>query len=230
MRLGDIKTLNGLKAASSNYVIKVDKVLYGTSLGFALKDLIALDLTGKFVKAKADALNTSNVIGMVVDEDLSFSTNGAWVIATGGRFSVNLKENIFNKGSTYYLSDTVAGGFTDTAPTALGSIVKPVFVAADFNTAFSNNGIMLNLIGIENTAPKSAQVSITNADLSSGNYVLNHNLAQQFVRVEIFDNALSNRAIPSGAISFTDGNKLTINMSTVADGALTGTWTIRASK
>ena len=59
MRLSDVKALNGLKAASSNYVLKVDKVLYGTSLGFALKDLIALDLTGKFVKAKADALATS---------------------------------------------------------------------------------------------------------------------------------------------------------------------------
>lgn len=230
MKLSDIQALNLSKTEVNGYTLKVDKNLYGSPLGFALKDVIGIDSGGKLIKAQANNINTSNVLGIIIAEDLTFGTNGGWVLSLGSTFAIKQDLDLFTKGTIYYLSPTVAGGYTDIASTALGIVVRPLFIATDLNTSFQNTGLMLEALAIENSAPSSAQVSITTADLSSGVYVFNHNLQQQFLSVSVIDNTLSNKSIPSGAITFTDGNKVSINVSSIAGGAITGTWTLKVSK
>ena len=91
---------------------------------------------GGYAKSKADSAANAEVHGVVQS-------------ATGSDFVVVYSGPItgltgLNDSAVYFLSDTVAGSATQTAPTALGTINKPVFVATSATTA-----IIVNMRGIE---------------------------------------------------------------------------------
>lgn len=98
-----------------------------TAHGFATKDLIYHTGTN-YAKAKADTPLTAEVIGVV----LGVTTN-KFVLAKTGKITVT--------GLTvgqYYLSDATAGLATQTEPTAVGSVSKPVFIATSTTEAQIN--------------------------------------------------------------------------------------------
>jgi hypothetical protein len=79
-------------------------------------DFIRMD-SGIAVKALADTLENSNVLGLVEqvngDATCTVRINGVSVSIFAG----------LDSAAEYYLSDTVPGAITVTAPTAIGSVV-----------------------------------------------------------------------------------------------------------
>ena len=103
---------------------------------FAAGDIVYRTVGG-YAKSKADSAANAEVHGVVQS-------------ATGTDFVVVYSGPItgltgLNDSTVYFLSDTVAGSATQTAPTTLGSINKPVFVATSATTA-----IIVNMRGIAN--------------------------------------------------------------------------------
>ncbi len=86
-------------------------------------------------KAKADAVGTANVIGLVGDSSISASTSGGIAIdgilsATTGQWdTVAGTSGGLTKDTFYYLSAATAGLLTATAPSAAGQFVVCVGIA-----------------------------------------------------------------------------------------------------
>jgi len=86
-------------------------------------------------KAKADAVGTTNVIGLVGDSSISASASGGFVL--GGILTATTTQWDAVAGTTggltkdviYYLSASTAGQLTSTAPSAAGQFVVQIGIA-----------------------------------------------------------------------------------------------------
>jgi len=87
---------------------------------------------GTVKKAKADALSTSEVLGLVVDTSIAASASGR--VLTDGRFTATTGQwdvvtgdvGGLTPGSVYYLNPTTAGKLTTTAPIADSEVVARI--------------------------------------------------------------------------------------------------------
>ena len=87
--------------------------------------------------ALADAKATSGVIGLVSDASIDSSDVGTILtdgILTSTDWTEVVGEATLTVGSVYFLSDTVAGTLTTTAPTTTGSFVTRVGTAISTTT------------------------------------------------------------------------------------------------
>lgn len=130
-RIDLVYVVQGSSLLESSGVVResVSSAAHGFSAGEVLY------LSGStWTKAKADAASTSDVIGIVESV-----TTDTFVIVYSGKISLSG----LTAGEQYYLSDSTAGDYTNTAPTATGSIRKPLFVAKTTGEAIVN--IMLGV-------------------------------------------------------------------------------------
>jgi hypothetical protein len=100
---------------------------------------------GTWMKSKADSITTARVDGVVSPHNLSA---GSFVAVTGGA----LTTSPWTPNAQYYLSDSVAGLLTPTAPTALTSFLVPVARAGTATSAIVNIGEPLSLAKIPDSA------------------------------------------------------------------------------
>jgi len=83
-------------------------------------ELLAINSSGSLVKAKADSITTSNLIGFISSKTSTQATIVTDKIVTLSGLSA---------GQTYFLSPTIAGAITSATPTTVGQIVQRVGVA-----------------------------------------------------------------------------------------------------
>ena len=100
------------------------------SHGFVTADLGAplyLTAGGVYTKAKADAANTAEVIGLIG----SIIDANSFNLVMAGQTTVNtaVTGGAMVVGSTYYVSAATAGLLTATEPSVIGNVSKPVGVA-----------------------------------------------------------------------------------------------------
>jgi len=122
------KTAGGIEQAvgSGGSVLLINK----TGHGFLAADVgcpVYLDSSGDYVKARADLLNTSEVAGLInkyIDADNFEVCLGGEVTPVGANAS-----GAMTPGVVYFLSTTTAGEITDSEPTVIGHISKPVGIA-----------------------------------------------------------------------------------------------------
>lgn len=96
---------------------------------------VYVDGAGTVDLAQADALGTSEVLGLVFDSTIAAAASGG--ILTDGRLEATTGEwdavtgqvGGLTSGSRYYLDETTPGNLTTTAPVADGEVVAPVGVA-----------------------------------------------------------------------------------------------------
>lgn len=87
---------------------------------------------GQIKKAKADAVGTSEVLGLVksasIDADAAgfVQTNGVLAATTAQWDAVTGETGGLTAGAWYYLSKTAGGNLTQTAPSATGEFVVKV--------------------------------------------------------------------------------------------------------
>lgn len=92
-----------------------------TAHGFVAGDIVAQGVSPALVKARANALSTSIVIGMV---KTVLDADNVTVLRLGhDSFVIPTGSSGFASDALIYLSDSTAGSATDTAPTAAGSYV-----------------------------------------------------------------------------------------------------------
>lgn len=101
-----------------------------TSHGFTVGAALTVDSFGQFVLAKADALSTSQVVG-IVKEILSVNQ---FILSTSGLMT-SLPFTT-TPGSWHYLSPTTAGIITTTAPSGSGEYITPVLFGLSANSGF----------------------------------------------------------------------------------------------
>jgi hypothetical protein len=99
---------------------------------FVSGNIITVNSTGTSCLASAANASSSNVLGIVEYSDYSGSGSGSFfsVVYSG---QVNLTNLV--PGSIYYLSDTIAGGYSLTPPTNPFSLNQPVFTAVNSTQA-----------------------------------------------------------------------------------------------
>ena len=116
------------------------------SHGFALGNWLKMGAT-QYEKAQADSSANADSIGVVtvVTDDDNF------VISFAGYINVLGAVPNYPKGTVLYLSDTVAGGVTDTAPTDSGTVNKPVAIVTEPDSQM----VVLQLRGLENAIDES---------------------------------------------------------------------------
>lgn len=93
---------------------------------------VYVDAPGGVDLAQADALATSDVLGLVADATIASAASGG--ILTDGRLTATTGEwdavtgqvGGLTSGSRYYLDETTVGQLTVTAPTVTGDVVAPV--------------------------------------------------------------------------------------------------------
>jgi len=93
-------------------------------------------VSGGYALAQANALSSSDIIGVVQ----SASTSAFTYVING--FIGNLSG--LTDSYHYYLSDTTPGLLTNTVPTAVGSVIKPVLIAVG-----SASGIVVEYPGVQ---------------------------------------------------------------------------------
>ena len=99
---------------------------------------------GQVKKAKADAIGTAKVLGLMTpastnaDAAGNVQTNGVLVATTTQWDAVAGTTGGLTAGATYYLSKDTAGLLTETAPTAVGELVTKV------GEALSTTELMIN--------------------------------------------------------------------------------------
>lgn len=90
---------------------------------------------GSFVLGRADAAGTKNVIGLVRSTSIAGSATGAVqtdgvLVATTAQWDVVTGQTSgLTPGANYFLSPTLAGGITPTAPSASGQYLVKVGTA-----------------------------------------------------------------------------------------------------
>lgn len=99
--------------------------------GFAVGEILTINGSGVFVRAQANALGTSQAVGIVKQ---SVDANN-FILATGGTVDVPLTTT---PGSWHYLSAITPGVFTTTPPSSAGQYVVPLFYGRT-----ANSGILL---------------------------------------------------------------------------------------
>lgn len=99
--------------------------------GFAAGEVLTINGSGVFIRAQADALGTSQAVGIVKQ------VVGAndFILATGGTVDVPLTTT---PGAWHYLSASTPGVFTTTPPSTGGQYVVPLFFGRT-----TNSGILL---------------------------------------------------------------------------------------
>lgn len=96
--------------------------------GLAVSDVVWLDvLDGKYKKAKADAANTAEVVGVVSR------------VVDAGNFELTLSGEVdgftgLTKGEVYFLSAATEGAVTAVEPSVVGQVSVPVGVASSATT------------------------------------------------------------------------------------------------
>jgi len=142
--LSSATTLKIAGSAATSTVMKVDSVFVGESEPVKVDSAVklinqnahgftvgqVLYYTGStYALANANADATADVVGVVsevVDVNNFYLTTVGFVSGLSGLVS----------GSTYYLSDTVAGALTATAPTVGPSVNKPILIAVSTATGY----------------------------------------------------------------------------------------------
>ena len=103
----------------------------------AANQLLYIKADGTLARAKADSIDTANVVGAA----LSDGTAGANISYTrNSSISINNTPTVIDgapgnlvSGSTYYLSAANPGNYTDTAPTTTGQVIVDVGVSLAAN-------------------------------------------------------------------------------------------------
>lgn len=106
---------------------------------------VYVDGAGTVDLAQADALSTSEVLGLVYDASIAAAasggilTDGKLTATTGQWDAVTGDVGGLTAGDRYYLDETTAGNITSTAPTADGDVVAPI------GTALSTTEMEINI-------------------------------------------------------------------------------------
>lgn len=102
--------------------------------GFIVGDWIYISANDTYAKGIATSLATSQVVGVVIQvidaNNFVLQTNGY----TTGTVTADDAAAPIVSSPIYYLSSTVAGKINSTAPVALGTFTKPVYVQEDLAT------------------------------------------------------------------------------------------------
>lgn len=108
--------------------------------GFLVGQLIYVNGPGTFALANAVSPATSSMIGIVVQiidvNNFLLQFIGLTTIITP---QANPPIAALVPGTVYYLSDAIAGSYTNIQPVTPGHVLKPVFIAFTINTAFIFN-------------------------------------------------------------------------------------------
>lgn len=129
---GDAALNKFLKADGSwSSVQSISRAVNQASHGFSVGNIVYFNGTS-YAKAQANSDTTSEVLGIVssvVDANNFYVVMGGYITGLSGLVA----------GTTYYLSDSSAGALTATAPTTVGYISKPVFVADSTTSGYFHN-------------------------------------------------------------------------------------------
>jgi len=98
------------------------------SHGFAVGDVLSVNVSGQYVLARADALATAQAVGMVKES----VTVNQFILSTAG-LATSLPFAV-TPGSWHYVSPTTAGDLTTTVPSSGGEYVTPVLFGVSANS------------------------------------------------------------------------------------------------
>jgi hypothetical protein len=187
------------------------KLVNQASHGLSVNDWVYFNGTN-YVVAQADALATSEVLGVVVEvvdaNNFKLQTDGHVTGLSG-----------LTAGTVYFLSDSAAGEITATEPTTEDHISKPLLIA-DTTTS----GYIFNWRGVQIVSGNGVYATtFVDGDLSSGVLTVSHSLDYQYPQVTIVDN--NDQMLGSvDSIDYTDADNLDVDLS--SQGTLTGTWRV----
>ena len=102
-----------------------------TSHGFAPGDVIYRNTSGTYSKARANSLSTANAVGVVE----SAPSVDSFILVCNGQLTLDSAYNYYSSGTVYYLSDSITGGFTSSAPTNPFHYNNPLLVGLTGNQA-----------------------------------------------------------------------------------------------
>lgn len=111
-------------------VLLAPGVLFNCPAGVSVGDAVYVHSSGEARQAQADTVTTTPVIGLVTSKP---TTTSCFVVSTG-KLLTGLSG--LTPGASYYLSDVVAGGLTNTAPATVGFVVQKVGVAKSATELF----------------------------------------------------------------------------------------------
>ena len=198
----------------SNEAEATTKDINQSSHGFSVGDVLRWEGASggvDYAKAKADTDANAEVIGIVV----AVIDNNNFTLLTNGYIS---GLSSLTAGTVYYLSASTAGALTSTEPTTSGYISKPILIAIS-----STEGFFFNMRGVEITTNLYAyRLAFDNGDLSSGILTVTHNLDQDYVLVQVYNN--NKKVIIPDEIESKTSNSIEIDLSSY--GAITGTWNV----
>lgn len=126
------------RAASADTVLTPDMVLVTNNTGGSLvrgTPVYQTATANEVAKAKADAIATSKVLGLV--QDASIANAGSGYVLTDGLLTASTAEWDAVTGETggltpqarYFLDPTTAGKLTQTPPSVDGQVIAPVLTA-----------------------------------------------------------------------------------------------------
>lgn len=121
-------------AGGGSTTLNVNQATHGLSVG----DWVYIDGAGDYLKAQADAVATSEAVGIVI----AVADVDNFTLQFGGRVTAGLSG--LTPGAIYYISDATAGEITATAPSDPGDVIKQVLVATSATTGF-----ITNMLGVE---------------------------------------------------------------------------------
>jgi len=185
----------------------MSKSITQASHGFAVGDVIYY--TGSaYAKAKADAVATSEVLGMVSSID-----GNDFILTLGGEITGLTS---LSAGVVYYLSGDTAGSITALEPTTEGYISKPIFI-----TTSTTSGFFFNMRGAEITDTSTSYYrAFVNGDLAAGVLTVTHNFGHKYVNVQVYDN--SDKLVIPDDVTLSSTSALAIDLSSY--GTISGTW------
>jgi len=144
--LDDVRKSSRIKISQAAHGLVAEDVVYSNA--------------GIWAKAKADALTTSSVVG-VVESVLDINTA---IIVINGEFTFTTAKT---SSSIYYLSDTTAGLLTLTPPTATTSYVVQVIITTSTGAAFVQVGEPMALAKLAITDIDKMDATTVNGDPNS---------------------------------------------------------------
>jgi len=102
---------------------------FKASHGFAVGNIIKMSPISGYSLAQANSAANAEVVGIIVE----VVNSNFFVIQFGGLVEFGITAVL---GTTYFLDPSTPGAYTDTAPSASGQVVKPLFIAETNSSAY----------------------------------------------------------------------------------------------
>lgn len=177
--------------------------------------------SGMFVFVQSGTVNGSNGFTLVTPDPITLDTTGLTFVQTSGAGQIINGTGLAKSGNTLSIDSAYPG---QTSITTLGTVTTGTWNGTTLAVANGGTGATSAAAARTNLGATTAfRQAFTNASLTAGVLTVTHNIGQQFVQINVYD---ENNKLISTVDDVTCTSTVACTIDLTSFGTLSGTWNV----